>query len=329
MQQNYAFHDVPLNQINTTNNDTIDGHSIDSTFYVTHSDSALHRLHPDNNASTTRSMFTKSLSMTSSTSTVTVPSNEILSNLDDRQCLSGLEFTLTLLATQSLLALKDVNLSTREKQLIKRELSTELAVYHDFVRKRISCESKGLLYRKKRGIVPIRLGNDDGGSNFQAHPSASTITKDRIPVRQQQSMRVSVTRKMHHITTAAQTPPIAAPSLKRTTISPIVGSEEREISTPKKLGFDIPSSTPMEPVTVSTPNTRVTLKPHHSKRVSFPDDLSAGGKRRTSASEDFVLNQDESNEQTYTGLSMVQLVESDYLHFLANVFTYICQTLNE
>lgn len=100
-----------------------------------------------------RRNYTSSISALSSISVTATSTNEYLTNLDSDLCFIGLEFVLTLLASQSLLALKDANLSQREKQLIKRELCTELSVFYDFVKKRIlpDVARDDPLHRKKHG----------------------------------------------------------------------------------------------------------------------------------------------------------------------------------
>lgn len=236
---------------------------------------------------------------------------------------------LTLLATQSLLALKDPNMSTREKQLIKRELGTELAVYHEFIRRRLQNESKGPLYRRKRGIASLRSPNsdqnddDDYGDDMAPHQPVSQRTSSSS--RQQQSMRVNVIRKLHAQHANQQTPstiPTPQHGLKRPPIdiSPI-GSA---LSTPQKVSA-LPTSTPFDS------GNRVILNPH-SKRVTFSEDSNKGkaaGADRSNSS----IQQDENidDETSYgsnkvnTGLSTVQLVESDYLHFMSNLFAFVCQ----
>lgn len=267
--------------------------------------------------------------MTSSTSnvTTTAPSNEILTNLDERLCISGLEFMLTLLGTQSLLALKDPHMSTREKQLIKRELGTELAVYHDFIRRRLQNESKGPLYRRKRGIALLRSPNSDQNDDDDDNAPQQPVSQRTSSSRQQQSMRVNVIRKLHaqhsNQQTSSTTPtPQPQHGLKRPPIdiSPI-GST---LSTPHKVST-LPTSTPFDS------GIRVILNPH-SKRVTFSEDSNKGKAADTDRSNSSI-QLDESNDddtasggnEFYTGLSNVQLVESDYLHFMSNLFAFVCQ----
>lgn len=262
--------------------------------------------------------FSKTLSMTSNASTtLSAPSNEILTNLDEKSCLTGLEFALTLLCTQSLLAMKDTNLSIREKQLIKRELSTELAVFHDFVRKRIMTDAKGPLYRKKHGIALIRVTKN----SFEAVrvPVDRPVTAQPSTARYKPTMREKVIRQQHQ-TAAAAAHIQSTGSLKRPPVdlSPIVSGETS--STPRKLPIratHLASSTPLEATE------RVMLKPHSGARLATFSESSVDTVDR-SASED-TLFYDAVDCEAYTGLSMVQMVESDYLHLLSIVFMHICQ----
>lgn len=258
--------------------------------------------------------------MTSNASaTLSAPSNEILTNLDEKCCLAGLEFALTLLCTQSLLAMKDLNLSVREKQLIKRELSTELAIFHEFVRKRIMTDAKGPLYRKKHGVAVIRATK----SSYEAVriPVERPTVGSSSTTRHRPTMREKVIRQQHQTAAAAMTPHTQpTTSLKRPPIdlSPIVLGDAS--STPRKLPSrptHLTSSTPME----STE--RVMLKPHTGRLSTFSE-ASVDTVDRSSDSDDPVYY-DAVDCDAYTGLSMVQMVEADYLHLLSIVFMHICQ----
>lgn len=257
--------------------------------------------------------------MTSNTSTnLSAPSNEILTNLDEKACLTGLEFALTLLCTQCLLAMKDINLSTREKQLIKRELSTELAVFHEFVRKRIMTDAKGPLYRKKHGLAIIRATK----SSYEAVriPIERPVVGPAPTTRHKPTMREKVIRQQHQTATAAMTPHIQSiTSLKRPPIdlSPIVVGEAS--STPRKVPSrpaHLTSSTPLEPTE------RVLLKPHTGRLATFSE-TSVDTVDRSDSEESVFYDTVECD--AYTGLSMVQMVEADYLHLLSIVFMHICQ----
>ena len=131
--QHYSFQETPLNQLPTpmtSETNTVDAtpSSLSNTALARLNKSALAAANGTTGQSSSRTPFSKSLSMTSvssftSTNAIAL-SNELLNHLDSKLCISGCEYVLTLLASQSLLALKDTNLSQREKQLIKRELST-------------------------------------------------------------------------------------------------------------------------------------------------------------------------------------------------------------
>lgn len=120
--------------------------------------------------------------------------NEILSNLDGKLCVVALEYILTLLLSQSYLAIKDAHLSMREKQLIKRELSAELGVLNEFLKKKLSLEHIGTLHRKKHGSTPIL--NDAGDTMDKQQPSASS-SQQRRQSTPRDSMRVNVVRRLH------------------------------------------------------------------------------------------------------------------------------------
>lgn len=290
-----------------------------------------------------------SLSILSTTSVSAAP-NEYLANLNGELCFTALEVILTLLASQSLLALKDVNLSQREKQLIKRELCTELSVFHDFVKKRIlSDESKEEpLRRKKYGIIQMEP--------CKSYLLRSEDRNDRRSIGQRSSgvsMRVNVTRKLH--LTTQQTPstrPTTSTEFNMTqqfspisdvgTVSSRSGGSLTSISGRIGIGSsNLPSSTPaslqLKSCMKSTP------KPG-TKRNSDLYDYQADeyAEKKTISSielrhnehDDSVIDEEEEqiffepDEPTYCESSFVRLVEEDYLHFLSNLFAYICQTEN-
>lgn len=208
---------------------------------------------------TDRTQFNKSMSLTLSTSTA-LPS-EILSNLDEKICFTALEYVMTLLASQSLLALKDINLSNREKQLIKRELTTELHVFHDWVKKTLRTDiTKGSLHRKKYGAKTFTANT---------HSDQKGSIKKTLAEKAQECMRTELIRKQH-LAVQVNLSPVAK------SINPSSGTE---------LSSRI-TSTPM-----AYPGVGTTIV-----------------------------------EPTFTGLSMVQIVEEDYVHFLSNFFNLICQS---
>lgn len=362
--QNYQFYDTPINKltISRTRNDSDDSGNIDdSTLDTTRQNAVVDNARladspaDASNRSASRSMFTKSLSMTSTTSSAaaSAPSAEILTNLDEAKCLRALEFVLTVLCSQSLLALKDHGLSVREKQLIKRELSTELAVFHDFVRKRIMCDARGPLHRKKRGVAHIRAMAEGGFEAIKqtGHGASSGLTNAEraatVSARHRPTMREKVMRHQHQLqaTTPSGGGGSTSGALKRASIdlSPIPSGSDTPPSTAvatKRSGSDAAggtaasSSTPI--VSILSSGTAQSGGSAAAKRVTFPTNpvMRAG--------ETFVVDRDTvdtppdggaydetvyvgSEDVTFTGLSLVQLVEADYLHLLSLVFMHICQ----
>lgn len=288
--QHYAFKQVPLNLLpidDADDNDTVSMGTFSETAHQRALESPLSPRRP----------FLQSLSMTSVSSSMVQASNELLSHLDSKVCLVALEFMLTLLASQSLLALKNLNLSSREKQLIRRELSNELYCFHDFVKKKILRDpSKSPFTRQKMGIFPITNNLDDEDDSDEMQPTTSRSSG----ARRNQDLRVNVVRKLH----LQQKPSFEIPS----TISPILQSQSR----PAPIG-----STPLRS---SEPTTSTA-----AKRVGF-DLSSIGNKVSLQEDEDaFAVNR---ADPTFTGLSIVKIIEEDYLHLLSNILMSICQNEN-
>lgn len=372
--QNYTFYDTPVNRLTIRADSADDTDVEDDDYTAVESNTTAGPTNrslegtmppptPIDGKSSTRSMFTKSLSMTSTTSSAaavaaaTAPSNEILSNLEDTKCLRALEFVLTLLCSQSLLALKDVALSVREKQLIKRELSTELAGFHDFVRKRIMSDARGPLHRKKHGVAFVRAIDGGGfeavqqltsGAGFSSSFAADKNAAAAAAARHRPSMREKVMRHQHALNAASIPNAAVSGSLKRAPIdlSPIPSGTSS--STSHKTGMSStdlpPSSTPIVSILSggnsgvgSTTTPLTTAQAIGSKRVTFPthltktsaaDNVDTGDgneKATVCGAHDRTVFVGHSDDATFTGLSLVQMVEADYLHMLSIVFMHICQ----
>lgn len=313
--QHYTFQEHPLNQLPAGETDFVDGTSTLSNASLARlNKSAIGGSNGTTRQSSPRTPFSKSLSMTSvssftSTNAIAL-SNELLTHLDSKLCISGLEFVLTLLASQSLLALKDTNLSQREKQLIKRELSTELLIFHDFVKKRILKDSKEILTRKKYGSVPIYNDDenetDDKSNTENTVKSAPPTVVPKKPDRSH-SMRVNVVLKQH-LQQAASTP-----------LSPIAHSSTRMDPALHKPSSSTPATAP-----------RGILKPPNAgsvKRVMFDEGLEHTKTFAYAGPEDEPIFY-EPEDCKYTGLSYVRIVEEDYLHLLSNLFSMIAQSEN-
>lgn len=266
--------------------------------------------------------YTSSISVLSTTSATTP--NELLASLDGHLCLSALELVLTLLASQSLLALKDINLSQREKQLIKRELCTELSVFFDFVKKRILAETREPLHRKKHGVQAMQPCNI-------IIPKSASVTESKS-TRESDSMRVSVVRKLHLNTQQTPNQPKSIAFNMTHQISPIgeTSPKSRTSSTPTvamPLKSCLKSST-------SKPVSKRIFESPYDQQEDDSSNISPGKKiYKIPKAGESITTDDEEEEQiffepeepVYCETSFVRLVEEDYLHFLSNLFTYICQ----
>lgn len=198
--------------------------------------------------------------------------------MDVELSFTALEFVLTLLASQSLLALKDAKLSQREKQLIKRELSTELSVFHELVKKRIWDGVRDEpLHRKRYGIQMATLNYSKSDEESDKHtPTTSQYLANTIS--SSDRMRVNLTRKLH--LESQQSP---SPSK-----SPFNSGQQFHSST---------SSQQQQQQKFVLPQTEPTVS--HESSIDSP---------------------------VFSELSFIRLVEEDYLHFLSNLFSYICHT---
>lgn len=310
LQQQYTFNQIPLNTLPQEDQqdweDSFAQSSAETSFPKSIGlSSTVAQLTPSLSSSPRRP-FSKSLSMTSMSSTIVTlpPSNELLTHLNGKTCLVALEFVLTLLASQSLLAQKDVHLSGREKQLIKRELSTELHVFHDFVKKRILKDTtKSILHRKKLGVFVV---TNEGIEEIMDVESDPKPPAPRRSTDLSKSMRVNVMKKQ------------------------LWQQQQKSI-------FDVTAISPIHPQSKSRLNEPTTplkgiLKPSAStsiKRVGFNlnEDENDGSKVVVLSEEDEPILL-EPVDPIFTGLSYVKLVEEDYMHFLSNLFLVICHSEN-
>lgn len=235
-----------------------------------------------------------------------------LAALDKKLVLITLENILTLLASQALLANKDNSVSSRDRQFIRRELCTELPIFHDFVRKKVLdlAHPKNYLARKKFGAFPL-LNNEEEtkdlsvaqeSNQFDDSMELGSNAPPPRPRLSHDSMRVSVVRKLH--LDKARTKNTEPPSTPKR----FAGLDQYS---PIQPPYD--SESPERPSALtSTPGTSRT-----PKRVTW-DDISV-----SPVEEEELL---EPIDPDYSPLSEVQIIEEDYFHFLSNVFLYFCQT---
>lgn len=326
--QQFNFREIPLNKLPDEDEET----DKETASLTRISDSNLSRLvtpttptssQPPTQATTPmagspRTHFSKSLSMTSVTSfsgpSGIAPSNELLSHLDTKGCVTALELILTLLASQSLLALKSVHLSGREKQMIRRELSTELLQFHDFVKKKISRES---WKRKKYGQTMIKSRPETEEDLEDEIPEEMDTTLDKTPVPivkssdHAKSLRVNLVKKLHqkHITDTLfdTSVPISPISKLKSGVGTVGGAKDQ--------------STPLK--SILKPTTSTSQKRH----VMFEQetDQTEDSNKKLCQDEDEPVYFEPETEPPYTGLSYVKMVEEDYFHFLSNLFLNVAQ----
>lgn len=197
-------------------------------------------------------------------------------------------------------------MSVREKQLIRRELSTELHIFHDFVKKKILKDStKSILHRKKLGIYKITNDEDEDT------PDTPTIAKPAAPRRSMEhakSMRVKVVRNQYLQQQNKDKP--ENPFEVSIPISPIQGpGPQKQDQTPLRRILKTQAST------------------SYKRNVTFNlEDQETPGKVTLTEEDEPILF--EPIDPSYTGLSLVKLVEEDYLHLLSNLFLVICNTEN-
>lgn len=294
--------------------------------------------------------FSKSMSVVSMSS-INCPPNELLTNLDGELCLMALEHILTLVASQTMFALKTPHLSKREKQLIRREVSSELMSYHDFVRKKVLIdhrEHRDIYLRRKHGQVlmqkvypPLKIvscdrGNYDRNGSGPGPGPGSTANAMRSngenQLRSSNNLRVNVVRKLH-----LQQQQERQQDARRT--SPLVTGTPAHPSTEKspkgKEKFEM--SRMISPIASGPIGQKKDAPPQSGPIASTP----CWQQSTTPPTDQNMMEEDENDDSidksvedieyyspevpNYIPLSFVQFVEEDYLHFMSNLFHVICQ----
>ncbi|XP_059055103.1 nucleoporin Nup188 [Achroia grisella] len=233
----------------------------------------------------------RSESLTSVSSATSV---HALPGLDERLVGAALAAAAALLASQALLAVRDPNVPSRHKQLVRRELGSELAPFHDFVRKRILFAAHGCPYlvRNKLDAWPLRPDEEEIKriEDVRKERNISRDDDDRPPPPppkrvSSDSMREYILRK-HYLDKCAQTP--------------IKG--------------------PHSPVSHSTPTSdKKKETSRSSKRVSWAETTRENDESLDSSLQDI--------EPVYSNLTDVQINnDEDYFHLMSVVFLYICQS---
>ncbi|RVE48548.1 hypothetical protein evm_006859 [Chilo suppressalis] len=249
----------------------------------------------------------RSESVTSVSSALSAPA----AGLDHRLAGAALEAATTLLAAQALLAIRDPLVPARHKQLIRRELGSELGTFHEFVRKRILCaaHSRHHLTRNKLGVWP--LGDDqeetarvqrarrerrlDDSEREKESDERESDDHERLalppPKRSAADMREYVLRK-HYLDRRAREP------------------EPEPEPEPSPVSHSTPAPAP------PPARRRPALK-----RVSWADTA------RVHDRPGHGPDSGPSPGPAYSPLTDVQINnDEDYFHFMSVLFLYICQT---
>lgn len=196
---------------------------------------------------------------------------------------------------QALLAVRDPNVPSRHKQLVRRELSSELTPFLDFVRKRIICSAHAVphLHRNKLGAWPLTANEEEVKKielvrrerNLNVEDDDSSLPPPPPPKRStNDSMREYILRK-HYIDKCNQTP----------------------TKGPSPVSHSTPTSDKKKDASRS------------SKRVSWAETTQDSDESPDSSLQEI--------EPAYSNLTDVQIRnEEDYFHFMSVVFIYICQT---
>ncbi|XP_063548874.1 nucleoporin Nup188 [Cydia strobilella] len=211
--------------------------------------------------------------------------------LNDRLVAGALEATATLAASQALLVVRDPNVPSRHKQHVRRELASELALFHDFVRKRILCgaHARSHLARNHLGAWPLPANEEEFKRIQEVQRERNpTMDEESLPPppppkrASQDSMREYILRK-HYLDKCAQTPTKEPSPVSHSTPAP---DKKKEVS-------------------------------RSSKRVSWAE---------TTTSDESLETSLEAIESVYSNLTDVQINnDEDYFHFMSVVFLYICQ----
>ncbi|XP_034478000.1 nucleoporin NUP188 homolog isoform X1 [Drosophila innubila] len=296
--QNHGFSELPLNVLpNVENGEVTVAGGVSSSPGLT----------ADANGTRGQRSFTKSLSA-NSISSAACTSSELLSNLDGQLCLVALEHLLMLVASQSIYVLRSQDLEPRWKQIVRRDISSELLSFHEFVRRKVIVDyrdSRCQWVRRKHGMFKQKPVE---GTAIQSRSGSTQVVR-----RSTSELRVNVVRRLH-LQQQLHAPPQSTDSHFEMTrmLSPIGPSAAQHLE----------ASTPQGAIDLGE-----TPRAHLENRKRFHVNQPA----------DELLAEIESIEVQYfppttdTGyseLSQVQLVEEDYLQLMSALFAVIPQSEN-
>jgi len=151
----------------------------------------------------TNRTFSKPLSNVS-ISTGTCPASELLSNMDGQLCLLALEHLLMLVASQAICIIRSPNLETLWKQIVRRDISNELLIFNEFVRRKVILdykENRSPWLRRKHGLCKLKCV-DPVRSSSSSSRSSEIVRRSNT----NNELRVNVVRRLH-LQQQQRTPP--------------------------------------------------------------------------------------------------------------------------
>ncbi|XP_020805779.1 nucleoporin NUP188 homolog [Drosophila serrata] len=280
--QNHGFSDVPLNTLPNVEKPATDPADIeDATICLSNQ---------------TNRTFSKSLSSVS-ISTAGCPASELLSNMDSQLCLLALEHLLLLVASQVICIIRSPELEPRWKTIVRRDISNELVIFHEFVRRKVIAnykENRSPWLRRKQGLFKLKFLDP---ARISSSPSTSSRNLD--PVRRIGSatneLRVNVVRRQHLQQQLRSPPPNTFDmSVDISTISPLQGTPNAAMLSPTE-----------------SRDSRKRLYPAEQVGAAFVEDELA------SIDQQFFPPP---TENGFSELSQVQLVEEDYMQLMSVLF---------
>lgn len=246
-------------------------------------------------------------SFTHSVSTASCPSSELLSNLDGQLCLVALEHLLMLVASQSIYVIRSPDLEPRWKQIVRRDISSELLSFHEFVRRKVIVDyrdSRCQWVRRKHGLLKFKHPDAVRSSSATTSSQRGNTDLARRTSSTTKELRVNVVRRLH-----LQQHQHQASNLEMTRmLSPIGASNPTG-------AHHMAASTPAQPGSTDLTETPRAAHTDSRKRLYTAEPLAIE-----------VQYLPPPTEPGYCELSQVQLVEEDYLQLMSALFGVIPQS---
>lgn len=245
------------------------------------------------------------------------PSSELLANLDGQLCLVALEHLLMLVASQSIYVIRSPDLEPRWKQIVRRDISSELLSFHELVRRKVIVDyrdSRCQWVRRKHGLLKLKQAISTVATQRSSSSSSSSDVVRRSSSTANE-LRVNVVRRQHLQHAAAASTSSESNFEMTRVLSPIA----------------VPGSSPVaQRMESSTPQicseAGETPRAHTESRKRYHVGQPIG----ELCLEDELLAIEvqyfpPSTEPNYCELSQVQLVEEDYLQLMSLLFGVIPQ----